>query len=33
VILSPPYIVTASDIDLIVERFGDAVDAALASVA
>ena len=33
VILSPPYIVTAADIDMIVERFGDAVDAALASVA
>ncbi len=32
VILSPPYIVTAGDIDMIVERFGDAVDAALASV-
>ncbi len=33
VILSPPYIVTAAQIDTIVERFGDAVDAACASVA
>ncbi|MBX6746372.1 MAG: aminotransferase class III-fold pyridoxal phosphate-dependent enzyme, partial [Acetobacteraceae bacterium] len=31
-ILAPPYIVTAADIDTIVERFGDAIDAALASV-
>ncbi|MFO1027013.1 MAG: aspartate aminotransferase family protein [Acetobacteraceae bacterium] len=32
VIIAPPYIVTAADIDTIVERFGDAVDAALASI-
>jgi adenosylmethionine-8-amino-7-oxononanoate aminotransferase len=32
VILSPPYIVTAADIDMIVERFGDAVDAAVAGL-
>lgn len=32
VLLSPPYIATASDIDAIVARFGDAVDAAIASV-
>lgn len=31
-ILAPPYIVTAADIDTIVERFGEAIDAALASV-
>jgi len=29
VIVAPPYIVTAADIDTIVERLGDAVDAAL----
>ncbi len=29
VIVAPPYIATASDIDAIVERLGDAVDAAL----
>jgi adenosylmethionine-8-amino-7-oxononanoate aminotransferase len=29
VILAPPYIATAADIDTIVERLGDAVDAAL----
>jgi len=29
--LAPPFIVTATDIDRIVERFGDAVDAALTS--
>ena len=29
VILAPPYIVTAADIDTIVDRFGDAVDAAM----
>jgi adenosylmethionine-8-amino-7-oxononanoate aminotransferase len=28
-IVAPPYIVTAADIDTIVERLGDAVDAAL----
>jgi adenosylmethionine-8-amino-7-oxononanoate aminotransferase len=32
VILAPPYIVTAQDVDTIVERLGDAVDAALAGV-
>jgi adenosylmethionine-8-amino-7-oxononanoate aminotransferase len=32
VIVAPPYIVTATDIDTIVERLGDAVDAALAVV-
>ena len=32
VIVAPPYIVTEADIDTIVERLGDAVDAALASV-
>jgi adenosylmethionine-8-amino-7-oxononanoate aminotransferase len=28
VLLAPPYIATAADIDTIVERLGDAVDAA-----
>jgi len=32
VILAPPYIATAADIDTIVDRFGDAVDAALRSL-
>jgi adenosylmethionine-8-amino-7-oxononanoate aminotransferase len=32
-IVAPPYIVQATDIDAIVERLGDAVDAALCSVA
>jgi adenosylmethionine-8-amino-7-oxononanoate aminotransferase len=32
VIVAPPYIATASDIDTIVDRFGDAVDAALAGL-
>jgi adenosylmethionine-8-amino-7-oxononanoate aminotransferase len=32
VILAPPYIVTTADIDVIVGRLGDAVDAAVASV-
>jgi adenosylmethionine-8-amino-7-oxononanoate aminotransferase len=32
VILAPPYIATASDIDTIVERLGDAVDAAFRSL-
>ncbi|MGE4046450.1 MAG: aspartate aminotransferase family protein, partial [Acetobacteraceae bacterium] len=32
VIVAPPYIVTAADIDTIVDRLGDAVDAALRSV-
>jgi adenosylmethionine-8-amino-7-oxononanoate aminotransferase len=31
-ILAPPYIATAADIDTIVERLGDAVDAALSSL-
>ena len=30
--LAPPFIVTSSDIDRIVERFGDAVDAAIQSL-
>ena len=33
VLLSPPYNVTAAEIDEIVEKFGDAVDTALAGVA
>ena len=32
VIVAPPYIVTASDVDMIVDRLGDAVDAALRGV-
>ncbi len=32
VLLAPPFIVEAQDIDTIVERLGDAVDAAIASV-
>ncbi len=32
VIVAPPYIVTAADIDTIVDRLGDAVDAALRSI-
>ena len=32
VLLAPPFIVDAKDVDAIVERLGDAVDAALASV-
>ena len=32
VIVAPPYIATASDIDTIVDRLGAAVDAAVASV-
>jgi adenosylmethionine-8-amino-7-oxononanoate aminotransferase len=32
VIVAPPYIATASDIDTIEDRFGDAVDAALAGL-
>ena len=32
VLLAPPFIVEARDIDTIVERLGDAVDAAIASV-
>ncbi len=31
VILAPPYIVTAEQVEMIVERFGDAVEAAIAS--
>jgi adenosylmethionine-8-amino-7-oxononanoate aminotransferase len=30
VLLAPPYIATAADVDIIVERLGEAVDAALA---
>jgi adenosylmethionine-8-amino-7-oxononanoate aminotransferase len=30
VLLAPPFIVNAEDIDIIVERLGDAVDAATA---
>jgi adenosylmethionine-8-amino-7-oxononanoate aminotransferase len=32
VILSPPYIVTARDVEMIVERFGAAVDEVFASL-
>ena len=32
VLLSPPYIVTAAQVDTIVARFGDAVEAALAGI-
>jgi adenosylmethionine-8-amino-7-oxononanoate aminotransferase len=32
IIVAPPYIVTAADIDAIVERLGDSVDAALKTV-
>ena len=32
VLLAPPFIVEARDIDMIVDRLGDAVDAAIASV-
>jgi hypothetical protein len=32
VVLAPPYISTAADIDTIVERLGEAVDAALNSL-
>ncbi len=32
IIVAPPYIVTAADIDTIVDRLGDAVDAALATL-
>jgi len=32
IIVAPPYIVTPADIDTIVDRLGDAVDAALATV-
>jgi adenosylmethionine-8-amino-7-oxononanoate aminotransferase len=32
VLLAPPFIVTPADIDTIVERLGDAVDAAIASL-
>ncbi|MBR0664515.1 aspartate aminotransferase family protein [Roseomonas hellenica] len=31
-ILAPPYIVDAAQIEMIVERFGDAIDAAIASI-
>jgi adenosylmethionine-8-amino-7-oxononanoate aminotransferase len=33
ILLAPPFIVTSADIDTIVERLGEAVDAALAAVA
>ena len=32
VILAPPYIVTADEVDMIVDRFGDAVEAAVAGL-
>jgi len=32
VLLAPPFIVTAGEIDTIVERLGDAVEAAIASL-
>ena len=32
VILSPPYIVTAKDVEMIVDRFGAAVDAVFADL-
>jgi len=32
VLLAPPYIVTTNDIDEIVRRLGDTVDAAIAEV-
>ena len=32
VLLAPPYIVSAAEIDLIVERLGEAVDTAIASL-
>ena len=32
VVLAPPFIVDAAQIDAIVERFGDAVDAAIGSI-
>ncbi len=32
VLLAPPFICTAPQIDTIVERLGDAIDAALASI-
>jgi adenosylmethionine-8-amino-7-oxononanoate aminotransferase len=32
VVIAPPYIATATDIDTIVERLGDAVDAALQGI-
>jgi adenosylmethionine-8-amino-7-oxononanoate aminotransferase len=31
IVLAPPFIVTPQEIDTIVERLGDAVDAAIAS--
>jgi adenosylmethionine-8-amino-7-oxononanoate aminotransferase len=31
VLMAPPFIVNKHDIDMIVERLGDAVDAAIAS--
>jgi adenosylmethionine-8-amino-7-oxononanoate aminotransferase len=32
VLLAPPFIVNEADVDAIVERLGDAVDAAVASI-
>jgi adenosylmethionine-8-amino-7-oxononanoate aminotransferase len=32
VLLAPPYTVTADQVDMIVGRFGDAVEAAIASL-
>jgi adenosylmethionine-8-amino-7-oxononanoate aminotransferase len=32
VILAPPYVTSAAEIAMIVERFGDAVDAAVAGL-
>ena len=32
VILAPPYVANAAEIAMIVERFGDAVDAAVAGL-
>jgi adenosylmethionine-8-amino-7-oxononanoate aminotransferase len=32
VLLAPPFIVNEAQVDLIVERLGDAVDAAVASI-
>ena len=32
VLLAPPFIVTEAHVDAIVERFGDSVDAAIASM-
>jgi adenosylmethionine-8-amino-7-oxononanoate aminotransferase len=29
VLLAPPFIITASEVDMVVDRLGDAIDAAL----